>query len=78
MQDFGTRLSRTRAAKARNSEKLFRVPGVQGHGVGFDEDGNPVIEVYLGNENAASRAQIPATLENIPVRVVISGEFKAY
>ena len=54
------------------------IRGVQGHGVAFDADGRPVIEVYIANEDASTRAQIPATLENIPVRVVVSGEFKAY
>jgi hypothetical protein len=51
---------------------------VQGHGVALDAAGRPVIEVYLANENATARGQIPATIENIPVRVVVTGEFKAY
>ncbi len=77
-QALATQLSRARAAKARNSDRLMGIAGVQGHGVALDADGRPVIEVYLASENAAARAQIPATIENIPVRVVVSGEFKAY
>ncbi len=77
-QDLATQVSRARAAKERNSDRLMGIAGVQGHGVALDADGQPVIEVYLASENAAARAQIPATIENIPVRVVVSGEFKAF
>jgi hypothetical protein len=78
VEGLETQVSRARAAKARNSDRLLGIPGVQGHGVALDATGRPVIEVYLANENAAARAQIPATIENIPVRVVVTGEFKAY
>ncbi len=77
-QALATQLSHARAAKERNSDRLMGIAGVQGHGVALDADGQPVIEVYLASENAAARAQIPATIENIPVRVVVSGEFKAF
>ena len=54
------------------------IPGVVGHGIGLSDDSHPVIEVYLANENAAARAQIPNNIENFAVRVVVTGAFEAY
>lgn len=71
-------LSRASAAKARASQQLLGIPGVVGHGVGLSDSGKPVIEVYLANENAATRAQVPAHVENIRTRVVVTGAFEAY
>ncbi len=65
------------AVKARHDAQLLAIPGVVGTGVSTDADGNPVIEVYV---EAAARARgqaIPANLEGIPVRVVVTGPFKA-
>lgn len=76
--DIPELISRARAAKARNSARLMGINGVVGHGVGLSESGRPVIEVYVGADNAAMRAQIPVTLENVPVRVVVTGAFEAY
>jgi hypothetical protein len=64
--------------KTRHSEKLFAIPGVVGHGVGLSETGMPVIEVYLEQENAAARARVPAALDKVPVRVVVTGAFEAF
>jgi len=49
-----------------------------GHGLSKNEKGEPVIEIYLANENANARARIPADLENVPVRVIVTGPFRAY
>lgn len=76
--DFAVKLSRARAAKARNSERLMGLRGVQGHGLARGENGDPVIEVYVSDASATQGGQIPATIENIPVRVVVTGEFTAY
>lgn len=70
-------ISRAADVKARHSARLLAIPGVVGHGVGIS-GGQPVIEVYLANENAEARAQIPAALDGVPVRVVVTGEFVAY
>jgi hypothetical protein len=75
---LAAQISRARAAKARSANALSNIPGVKGHGIGLNEDGRPVIEVYLANENAAARRQIPATIENVPVRVVVTGDFVAH
>jgi hypothetical protein len=40
-------------------------------------DGQPCIRVYLRQENAASRLQIPVEIEGIPVFVEVSGQPKA-
>jgi hypothetical protein len=70
--------ARVQAAKRRSSERLLALPDVVGHGIGLSAAGEPVIEVYLGRENAESRARIPAALDGIPVRVVVTGRFVAY
>ncbi len=61
------------AAKGRHEEALLRMPDVVGVGVGR----GGAIEVYLARDNAQSRAQIPAQLDGVPVRVVVTGEFQA-
>ena len=61
------------AAKRRNENALLNLPSVAGVGVGVG--GN--IEVYLANENAQTRARIPAQVDGVPVRVIVTGEFQA-
>ena len=68
-------LQKARAANRGNSDALFGIPGVVGHGVGVSENGGSVIEVYLSN--GASRGQVPAALDNVPVRVVVTGDYVA-
>ncbi len=63
--------------KARHETGLFAINGVVGTGVGLSDTGEPVIEVYLGQENAAARAQIPVGLEGVAVRVLVTGPFVA-
>lgn len=60
-------------AKGRNEEALLHIPDVVGVGVGHDG----AIEVYLARDNASSRARVPSELENIPVHVIVTGEFTA-
>jgi hypothetical protein len=71
-------LARASAVKRRHSGRLFAIPDVVAHGVSLSDDGQPIITVFLRKENAASRAQIPATLKGIRVRVVVSGTFEAH
>ena len=61
------------AAKRRNENALLNLPSVVGVGVGVGGH----IEVYLANDNAQTRARIPAQLDGVPVRVVVTGEFQA-
>jgi hypothetical protein len=70
-------LERARVVKAQHSDALMEIDDVVGHALGRNEKGEAVIEIYLAKENANSRTRIPASLENVPVRVVITGPFMA-
>lgn len=66
-------------AKARHEEELFRIRGVVGTGIGADEDGNAVIEVYVkGAAKQVVGEPIPDDLDGIPVRVIETGEIRAF
>jgi hypothetical protein len=62
------------AVKRRHEPALFQHPGVVGVGVGR----GPAIEVYLAQESAQARGQIPPQLEALPVRIIVTGEFEAW
>jgi hypothetical protein len=66
--------------QARHEDRLFNIPGVLGMGIGQTEDGTAAaFIIYTEKKLAAkSRAQIPAFLEGIPVRIIPSGAFVAY
>jgi uncharacterized membrane protein YgcG len=66
-------------AKARHEEELFGIRGVVGTGVGADEDGNAVIEVYVKGAARKTVGQpIPDELDGVPVRVIETGEIRAF
>lgn len=67
-----------RNAQAQHSKALWAISGVVGHGIGLSKTGQPVIEVYLAQENAAARTSIPASLDSVPVRVIVTGPFEAF
>jgi len=62
----------------RREAKLLGLTGVVGSGVGLSEAGEPVIEVYLDQECSRTRRRIPAALENVPTRVMLTGPFVAF
>lgn len=67
-------------ALANNEAKLMSIPGVVGVGMGLTETGDrPAIHVYVNV--AATGGQIPAAIprqiDNVPVRVIKTDEFKA-
>ena len=65
--------------KARHENRLFEIPGVVGTGVSLDDDGNPVIEVYVERAARATPARpIPKELDGVPVRVIETGPVRAY
>lgn len=74
----GAAIANAVRVKARHEQRIFEIEGVTGTGVSVSEKGQPVIEVYLKEERAETRAQIPASLENVPVRVVVTGLFEAF
>jgi hypothetical protein len=71
-------MDHARNVKARHGARLFEIPAVVGHGVGLSKTGQPVIELYLEKESAEARARIPAALDHVPVRVVVTGPFEAF
>ena len=65
--------------KARHENRLFEIPGVVGTGVSLDDDGNPVIEVYVERAARATPARpIPKELDGVTVRVIETGPVRAY
>lgn len=71
-------INRARNVKVRHGARLFEIPGVVGHGIGLSKAGRPVIEVYLEDDLAKARARIPAALDGVPVRVLVTGPFEAF
>jgi hypothetical protein len=64
---------------ARHGSELFALSDVVGHGVGSDESGDAVIEVYVkGRARRAVGRGYPTELEGIPVRVIETGLIRAY
>jgi hypothetical protein len=60
-------------AKAHVEDALLSLPDVVGVGVGA----NGTVEVFLANDNAQTRRQIPSQVEGVPVHVQVSGAFEA-
>ena len=57
----------------------IEIPGVVGTGVSLDDDGNPVIEVYVERAARATPARpIPKELDGVTVRVIETGPVRAY
>lgn len=63
------------AAQNRATPELLRISGVIGSGTSADEAGRPVIVVYA---ERAGMAAVPAEIEGIPTRTVITGPVTAY
>ena len=62
--------------KQQHGRSLLNLPGVVGHGVGLSNHGQAVIEVYVENERAARG--VPSSLDGVPVKVLVTGEFVAF
>lgn len=79
VQAYAVELESVKGVKKRNEDTLFKVEGVVGTGIGLSDtvSGKTVIEVYV-KKLAAIKGMIPETLENIPVKIVETGEFIAY
>ncbi|MHA1527495.1 MAG: hypothetical protein ACTSVG_00640 [Alphaproteobacteria bacterium] len=58
--------------------ELHSLPGVVGTGISVDEDGNPVIEVYLKQLATSVDNPIPSDVDGIPVRTVVTGIIRAF
>jgi hypothetical protein len=75
----GGAIAQANKVQGRNSERLFRTPGVHAHGIGLSKNGEPVIRIFVKASDAATaKARIPAKLEGIPVEFEISEPFVAF
>ena len=66
-------------AKARHEQAIMRIEGVVGLGVGASDavPGQAVVEIYVKQATPAVRGAIPPRLDNVPVKVVETGEITA-
>ena len=71
-------LERALRVRADHEDELFEIPGVLGTGIGADASGNPVIRVYVENAAQSVDHPIPADIEGLPVRIVVTGPIEAY
>lgn len=69
-----------RKVKKRYEENFLNIDGVVGMGIGLSETvpGQVVIEVYTKKPTHRMRRVIPETLENIPVKMIETGEIIAF
>lgn len=68
-----------KSVQARHENSVFAIPGVVGFGIGLNESGQgPAFIVYVEKLTDSMQAQVPYNIEDVPVRVIESGIFKAY
>ncbi|MBI4528884.1 MAG: hypothetical protein HY695_34235 [Deltaproteobacteria bacterium] len=69
-----------RRVKEKHEGRLMNIPGVVGVGVGLSEAQleKPVIEVYVKSASDQVRRSVPASLEGVAVKIVETGEIRAY
>ena len=56
---------------------LMSNPDVVGTGLSFDENGEPVIQVYTRGSRRSASNPLPSELDGVKVQVIVTGEFKA-
>ena len=66
-----------RAIKQRHSPQLLQQPGVSGVGIQKDETGEFFIALHVDVNDPAVHARLPTSLEGAPVRLILSGPFRA-
>ena len=73
------RIEELKVIQARNEESIMGIPGVVGIGIGLTEDGeNLAFIIYVEKLNSTIKAHVPDRIENVPVRLIESGKFRAY
>ena len=72
------RLVLVQEIQERHVDKVLSIAGVQGMGIGLDENGHDLVfHVYVIERTAALTAAIPQEIEGVPVRLLVTGgEFK--
>jgi len=73
------RVEELKAVQARHEDGVMNIPGVVGIGIGLTDDGKDLaFIVYVERLTSAMKANVPDSIENVPVRLIESGVFKAY
>jgi hypothetical protein len=67
-------LTQALAAQARHTDRLLRVQGVVGTAVGLGSSGQAEIQLFLEGPGVSG---LPASLDGVPVSVVVTGEIRA-
>jgi len=71
-----TSMGSVEEVKRRHEAHLMKMRGVVGVGIGR-KDGKDCIRIYVDEDSPRIRAQIPDSLDDIPIEVVVTGTFKA-
>ena len=67
------------AVRDRHNAELMKVPGAVGTGIGQgDQPGTAAIEVYVIKLTPEAQSAAPANVDGVQVRVIETGEFRAY
>jgi hypothetical protein len=73
-------IAAVRRVKERHEGRLMATPGVVGVGIGASERaiGQPAIEIYVKQATGSLRRELPQSLEGVEVKIVETGEIRAY
>jgi hypothetical protein len=71
-----TGLDKAASVKKSHAQEIMGLANVVGHGIGVDEEGNAVINIYVSKDSAGGH--YPAQIEGVNVRVINTGPIKAY
>jgi hypothetical protein len=74
LQNQAPGLARALAAQARHTDRLLRLEGVVGTAVGLGPDGHEQVQLFTKTGGVRG---LPASLDGVPVSVVVTGEIKA-
>jgi hypothetical protein len=65
--------------QARNEDRVLQIPGVVGIGIGLNRDRSDLcFIVYAEKITDQIKGRLSAGIENVPVRLIESGELRAY
>ena len=77
-KSLGAGLDFASEVRARHTDELLERRGVMGTGLSIDDNGDPVIEVYVKSATAEAGRPIPSDLDGIAVRVIVTGQIRAF
>jgi hypothetical protein len=67
-------IKEAKEAQARHADRLERVLGGVGHGIGFGRNGQVVIKVYVEKDTPEVQVAMPASIDGIPVEIEETGQ----